>query len=164
MTDAKLWSRLAAILAVLTLGAAPVAAPATSDADTIRALRLEYNHVIEARDAAAFSKFLSPTFSEMISTGEVVTGAKAVADSYAVAEFNDPAFIAYDRQPDTIVVAVNGRFAVERGHWRARFRDPGGAEVGATGLYQAGWVHMSDGWRIQTESYVPLTCKREPVC
>jgi ketosteroid isomerase-like protein len=137
---------------------------AVSDVDAIRDLRLQYNHAIELREAGAFVKFLSPTFVEMSGAGEVTSGAKAVADSYAAAEFKDPNFIAYDRQPDTIEVARNERFAVERGHWRGRFRGPSGAEVGASGLYQAGWVRMDGGWRIQSEAYVRLTCKTEPIC
>jgi ketosteroid isomerase-like protein len=151
-------------MAVVAIAASQADAAGASDADAIRDLRLQYNHAIEMREAGAFAKFLSPTFAEMISTGEVTSGAKAVADSYAAVEFHDPTFIAYDRQPDTIVVAQNGRFAVERGHWHARFRDPSGSEVGGSGFYQAGWVRMDGGWRIQTEAYVHLTCKREPVC
>ena len=148
----------------MALGASRAEASGASDADTIRDLRLQYNHAIEMREAGAFAKFLSPTFAELISTGEVTSGAKVVADSYVATEFKDPTFIAYDREPDTIEVAQNGRFAVERGHWRARFRGPGGAEVGGSGFYQAGWVRINGGWRIQTEAYVMLTCKREPVC
>ena len=168
---AGFWPHAAAILAVMAIGVSYAAASgaeasgaAVSDADAIRDLRLQYNHVIELREAGAFAKFLSPTFAELSGAGEVIVGAKAVADSYAAMEFKNPAFIAYDRQPDTIEVAQNRRFAVERGHWRARFRDPSGAEVGASGLYQAGWVRMDGGWRIQSEAYVKLTCKRGSIC
>jgi ketosteroid isomerase-like protein len=159
-------ARATAILAVMTIGvsSAEASGAAVSDADAIRDLRLGYNHAIELREAGAFVKFLSPTFVEMDSTGAVTIGGKTVADSYAAAEFKDPTFIAYDRHPDTIDVAQNRRFAVERGHWRARFRDPNGAEVGASGLYQAGWVRIDGDWRIQSEAYVRLTCRREPVC
>jgi len=154
----------AVVLAVMTLGAPQAGASGSTDADTIRALRLAYNRAIEARDAAAFAKVLSPTVSEMISTGEVVTGATAVAESYAAIEFKDPTFIAYDRQPDTVEVSPNGRFAAERGHWRARYRAADGSEVSGSGVYQAGWIRTGAGWRIQTEAYVQFTCKREPDC
>ena len=151
-------------MAFLALAVSRAEASGVSEADAIRALRLRYNHAIAARDARAFFGLLSPTFVEMVSTGEVTSGARAVAESYAATEFKDPTFIAYDRQPDTITVAPNGRFAVERGHWRARFRGPSGAEVGGSGLYQAGWVRVDGGWRIQTEAYVRLTCKKGRDC
>lgn len=164
MRKARSWLKAAAILAFIAAGPSPARASGGSDAGAIRALRLQYNRVIESREAGAFANFLSPTFVELDSTGEVISGAKAVAESYAATEFKDPSFIAYDRQPDAIEVAQNGRFAVERGHWHARFRDPSGAEVGASGLYQAGWVHTGGGWRIQTEAYVKLACKQGDVC
>ncbi len=163
MNRDRIWPHAAALLAVVATGGAR-AEGGEGAAASIRALRLQYNHAIESRDPGAFAKFLSPTFVELTSSGEVTRGAKAVADSYADTEFKDPTFIAYDRRPDTIDVARSGRFAVERGHWRARFRAPGGGEAGATGLYQAGWIKMGDGWRIRTEAYAQMTCKREPAC
>jgi ketosteroid isomerase-like protein len=143
---------------------APAEAAGVVDTDTIRDLRLQYNHAIESRDANAFLKFLSPTFVEMISTCEVTQGASAVANSYASTEFKDPAFIAYDRQPDVIEVSQNGRYATDRGHWNARSRGADRKVVGGSGLYQAGWVRMDAEWRIHTEAYVQLTCPREPAC
>ena len=112
----------AALLFVMVIAAARTEAAGLSDAEAIRGLRLQYNQVIQQRRPEGFAAFLSPTFTELISTGEVTHGAKAVADSYAADEFKNPNFIAYDRHPDTVVVAKNGLTAVERGHWRARFR------------------------------------------
>lgn len=65
-----------------------------------------------------------------------------MAQSYAGTEFKDPAFIAYDRRPDTVEISADCRRAVERGQWRARFRLPDGGEIGAAGLYQAGWTQL----------------------
>lgn len=163
VTVAARWILFMAALAIGVPGGGAFGA-AVSDADAIRNLRIQYNQAIEARDAGSFEKFLSPTFVEMSAGGEVTRGAKAVADSYAAAEFRDKTFIAYDRRPDTIDIAPSGRFAVERGHWRARFREPGGSDVGGSGLYQAGWIRMDGGWRIQSEAYARLTCKTKPDC
>lgn len=153
------------VLAVTSLAGFRLQAtePGGIDAGVIRNLRHEYNLAISSHDAGSFTKFLSPTFVEMASSGEVTRGAGAVAESYAAIEFKDPAFLAYDRRPDTIEVADNGRFAVERGHWRA-IRRGQGREVGASGLYQAGWVHSKGTWRIQSEAYVKMACALNGPC
>lgn len=146
------------IAALVALLLAPAAAPPADDVATIRAARLAYNAVIAGRQADRFPDFVAGDVVQLSSNGAIVTGAAPLAASYAGREFQDPAFIAYDRQPDTIEVAPNGRFAVERGHWRGRFRTAGGGETGNRGLYQAGWVRTPAGWRIRTEAYVKLVC------
>ena len=75
-----------------------------------------------------------------------------------VLEFQDPAFIAYDRRTDWVEVSSDGRLAVERGRWAARHRGQGGDVLRACGAYQAGWVRTDDRWRVQTEAYVDLGC------
>ncbi len=155
---------------VLIACAAPAGAyvvpitPGKTDVDTIRELRLQYNRAIQARDPKAMAAFMSPTFTEMVTNGAVNRGIDAVVQDYVAVEFKDPNFIMYDRQPDTVEVGPGGRRAVERGHWQGRFRSPDGKEVGASGMYQAGWILMENGWRLQTESYVQLVCYPKPDC
>lgn len=146
------------IAALVALLLAPAVAPPADEAATIRAARLAYNAVIAGRQADQLSDFASDDIAVMASNGSIIEGKAALTASYAGREFQDPAFIAYDRQPDTIEVAPNGRFAVERGHWRGRFRTAGGGETGNRGLYQAGWVRTPAGWRIRTEADVKLVC------
>ena len=87
-----------------------------------------------------------------------------LADSYTRSEFKDPKFIAYDRRTDTVQIGAGGSLAVERGHWRARWRAPSGAETGASGLYQAGWAREGGVWRIKTEAYAKLVCADPTSC
>jgi ketosteroid isomerase-like protein len=124
----------------------------------IRALRIQYNDTIERRDVEGFANVLSPTFVELLSSGSVTTNAVAVAESYRAIEFQDPAFIAYDRHTDTVDISSNGALAVERGRWAARYHGQNGDELRGCGRYQAGWVRADGRWLIQTESYVDLSC------
>ena len=151
---------LAAITAMWMLvlgGPASHAQQARAEAD-IRELRIQYNDTIQRRDLEGFAKFLSPTFAELLSSGDITTGAGAVAASYGAIEFQDPLFIAYDRRTDSVEFSSTGSLAIERGHWVARYRGPRGEELRGCGGYQAGWVRDDSSWRIQTEAYVELSC------
>lgn len=161
---------LALLLAVFAAPAA-IALPATdqeaietTEAEAVRGRRLAYNRVIADRRPDAMADFLTPGFVQLSSNGAITIGADNVRARYADEEFRNPAFIAYDRQPDTVAISANGRFAIERGHWRSRFRDAKGGETGNTGLYQAIWIRQDGVWRIRTESYGRLTCASESDC
>jgi ketosteroid isomerase-like protein len=151
-------------LALLALATAAVAQPAHDDAANVRTRRLAYNLALSERRAADLMAFMMPGHVVMGSSGSLKVGAPQVRDSYVSDEFRDPAFIAYDRQPDSIQISANGRFALERGHWRGRFRDGKGAETGNTGLYQAGWLKQDGVWRLRTEHYLRITCANEANC
>lgn len=154
----------------LMLAAAPALAAPCDPADShpeaavVRARRLAYNQAIAGRRASDMPGFVTPGFVQLSSNGAITIGADKVQALYAGQEFRDPAFIAYDRQPDSVAISANGRFAIERGHWRGRFRDGKGGETGNTGLYQAGWLKEGGVWRVRTESYVRLTCASESDC
>jgi len=161
--------RLTAVSACMIAAAWPSlvlghAAEGGADADTLRSLRLSFNQAIAARDPAAVARFMTTGSALLASNGEVLQGGGEISKSYQTQEFVDPAFIAYDRQPDSFDIAPGGRLAVERGHWRGRFRSPQGGEEGSAGLYQAGWIRIDGQWRIQTEAYVRLTCRRSADC
>lgn len=157
MRYALVWPAIAAMLMFFSGGPVSHAQEGRAEAD-IRELRIQYNHTIERRDVEGFANFLSPTFAELLSTGDITTGARAVAESYGAIEFQDPSFIAYDRHTDSIELSSSGRLAIERGHWAARYQGPDGEELRACGGYQAGWVRADDRWRVQTEAYVDLSC------
>ena len=148
----------------LLLASGPAFGTETDDVAAIRARRIAYNETIASRQAAAMTDFVTQGFVQLSSTGALVVGAEKVRDSYAMMEFSDPTFIAYYRKPDSITVSANGRFAVERGHWRGRFRDGRGGETGNTGMYQAGWIRQDGVWRVRTEHYVKLTCANPADC
>lgn len=158
---------LLVMLATPATAGPPAAAPAAArdaEAAVVRARRLAYNHAIADRSAAAMAGFLVPGMVQLSSNGAITIGAENVRKIYVGDEFLNPAFIAYDRQPDRIAISANGRFAIERGHWRGRFRDGKGGETGNTGLYQAVWIKQDGIWRIRTESYGRLTCANESDC
>lgn len=159
---------LLATLSAATGAAAPPAAGQTAtesaEALTIRALRLAYNQALAERRAADLTGFTVPGIVVMGSSGKLTIGSEQVRDGYAGTEFLDQAFIAYDRQPDAIEISANGRFAIERGHWRGRFRDGQGGETGNKGLYQAGWLKQNSVWRVRSEHYLRLTCASESDC
>jgi ketosteroid isomerase-like protein len=129
----------------------------------IRRLRIAYNEALSQRNGAAVREFLAPEMVEL-SGVSVQTGSNAVARSYAEQEFQNPAFVAYDRITDSIELASDGLTAAERGHWRGRYRQPDGSIDGNRGVYQAGWTKRDGRWRIRTESYIQLECARPPNC
>jgi ketosteroid isomerase-like protein len=163
--------RLAIMLLIAAVAAPATAAPAapqtsarTAEADTVRARRLAYNQAIAGRHPEAMADFLTPGFVQMSSNGVITIGSDKVRARYDAEEFGNPAFIGYDRQPDTVAISANGRFAIERGHWRGRFRTATGGETGNTGLYQAIWIKQDGVWRLRSESYGRLTCASESDC
>ena len=157
----KMFHRLSLLL---LLPALVSAAPARKDSGQIRERRLAYSAAIEARQPDLMRRFLAEDMVQLSSTTEVVAGRETVIQSYSEHEFRNPAFVAYERTPDTVAISDNGRFAIERGHWRGRIRLPGGKITGNSGLYQAGWIKREGVWLIRTESYVRLHCADENDC
>jgi ketosteroid isomerase-like protein len=149
---------------LLLLPALVGAAPASKDSDHIRERRLAYTAAIQARQPDLMRRFLAEDMVQLSSNGEVIAGRETVVQSYSEHEFRNPVFIVYERTPDTVALSDNGRFAVERGHWRGRFRLPGGRITGNSGLYQAGWIKRQGVWLIRTESYVRLHCANQSDC
>jgi hypothetical protein len=155
------WYVLAIIPAAALLAAA---APISTDSAQVRERRLAYTAAIQARRPDLMRSFLATEIVQLSSNGEFESGRDAVMLSYSQHEFLDPSFIVYERIPDTIAISDNGRFAVERGHWRGRFHQPNGGITGNSGLYQAGWIKRDGTWFIRTESYVRLHCADEKDC
>lgn len=154
-------------LVLLTIPAAAFlasAGPVSADRDQVRARRLAYTAAIEARRPDLMRNFLAPEIAQLSSDGQAAIGRDDVLQTYSRLEFRDPSFIVYERVPDRIDISDNGRFAVERGHWRGRFRQPDGGVTGNSGLYQAGWIKRDGTWFIRTESYVRLHCADEKNC
>lgn len=168
----KMWLVGAAVAGALggpaadarTRASVAAAAPASNGVRLIRERRLAYTAAIKARRPDLMHNFIAPEMVQLSSNGETMIGRDAVVQSYSEVEFRDPAFIVYERTPDAITISDNGRFAAERGHWRGRFRLPGGRIGGNSGLYQAGWIKRDGRWWIRTESYVRLHCSNEKDC
>jgi len=164
LARARKRSWTAALLGLAATALVTAAPAAVDDTNQLRARRLAYSAAIEARRADLMRSFIAPDMVQLSSSGDTAIGADAIVQSYSTQEFKDPAFIGYQRIPDTIIIGDNHRFAVERGHWRGKFRLPNGSIIGNSGLYQAGWIKRSGIWWIRTESYVRLHCANEKDC
>jgi hypothetical protein len=140
------------------------ASPATDDSADIHARRHSYSEAMGSRNPGRMRDFLAEDMVQLSSNGETTIGRSAVIEGYAEHEFRNPSFIAYERVPDTVAISDNRRFAIERGHWRGRFRMQNGRIGGNSGLYQAGWIKRQGVWLIRTESYVRLHCADENDC
>ena len=137
---------------------------AQSDRKIIRERRLAYTSAIEARQPDRMRDFIAPEVVQVSSSGAVLSTREVVVESYRKTEFSNPAFVLYERIPETIAISDNRRFAVERGRWRGRFRQPDGKITGNSGLYQAGWIKRDGVWLIRNEHYVRLRCADETDC
>ena len=155
--------RFALLAVVLVIGFTTTAA-ARNDKDQIRERRLSYTAAIQSRRPDLMADYVAEDMVQLSSNGDMVVGAKEIIRSYAEHEFRNPNFLAYERTPDTVAISDNGRFGVERGHWRGRFRVPGGGVSGNAGLYQAGWIKRAGVWWVRTESYVRMHCANESDC
>jgi YVTN family beta-propeller protein len=94
-----------------------------------------------------------PNIRLIESDGTQWSSAKALAKSYAGAEFRDPNFAAYVRIPTSITIAADGLHAAERGHWTAVDKPP---ERVRSGTYLASWKKVAGSWKIVYEAYVAL--------
>lgn len=155
--------RFALIVALLSIGLISTAA-ARNDKGQIRERRLAYTAAIQSRRPDLMANFIAEDMVQLSSNGDMVVGGKEIIKSYSEHEFRNPDFVGYERTPDNVSISNNGRFGVERGHWRGRFRVPGGAVTGNAGLYQAGWIKRGGVWLVRTESYVRLHCANENDC
>ena len=137
--------------------------PAVSaDKSAILAARAQSNQAIEARDLAGFGRTMLATINVTRGSGSHVTGRDSVLASVA-GQFRDPNFLGYVRQTDSIQVSTMNPLAAEHGHWTGRFRHPDGIQT-ITGTYLSMWRKTDDGWKIQSELFVSLTCSGSAAC
>lgn len=157
MTPGRPATCTAAIMALVLALPAPLLAddgpPATVSA--IRNARDRYNAALVARDLPRVRSLLVDDYVGLPgSSGIVVAGADAMIERFALA-FSDPAFVTYVRSPDEVRIAKPATRAMERGHWRARYRGDKGQPRFA-GEYLAVWVPGPQGWRLRSETFVTL--------
>jgi ketosteroid isomerase-like protein len=124
----------------------------TMPEDSIHARRRLTNRLIAAKDAARLSPFLDPGAVLIAGDGSVIVGRAAILDAFA-AQFANPDFIAYERNPETVTLDSAGERAAERGRWTGRWR---GAEE-MTGDYLAVWRKTTGQWVLERELYVTLS-------
>ncbi len=124
-----------------------------SDVSQIRALRLANSHAIARHDISGIREAWSSDI-HLICCGNVMfSGASALMASYQQDEFKNPAFVAYVRIPERIIVSTDRTQATEYGKWVGVFTRP---DPVSSGRYFASWRKERDGWKISSESYVTL--------
>jgi ketosteroid isomerase-like protein len=124
------------------------------DAD-IRARRLLTNELIAARDAEKLKPFFDPKVTVIAGDGRVISGRDAVMEAFT-AQFGDPAFIAYVRTSDTILMDKRGARAAERGEWVGSWQADKGTRE-SRGQYLAVWKKAGGKWVIESELFVTLS-------
>ncbi len=135
---------------MLGLIAAPVGASPPAAA-LIRTLRLASNGGIAAHDPARATTLLDDDVYVLTSGGKLLHGRTAMRAAFATI-FQDPDFVTFLRQ--TRHVRIGKGVATESGQWLGRWR-----ERRVTGSYFARWELGENGWRVMTESFVPLSCR-----
>jgi len=123
---------------------------ATSPEDAVRARRRLTNKLIAAHDAARLRPFFAQDVKLIVGDGELILGVDAVIQAFA-AQFADPQFVAYVRDPETVQPDAQAGRVAEHGRWIGRWRDH---EMGGT--YLAVWRKITGQWVIESELYVTL--------
>lgn len=137
-------------------------AESKADERQIRALRVQSNEAIQARDLAGFGKTMRSDIEVTRGSGSHVTGRDSVLASVSV-QFADKSFLGYVRITDSVRVSTSTPLAAEQGHWTGRFQRPDGIQL-ITGVYLTMWQKDSEGWKIRSELFVSLACSGSAAC
>jgi len=119
--------------------------------EAVRARRRQTNALIAARQAQRLRPFFTVDACVIVGDGALITGADAVIAAFD-AQFRDPTFITYVREPERVEIAEGDERAAESGRWVGRWRD--GSEMG--GAYLAAWRRVRGQWAIERELFVTL--------
>lgn len=119
--------------------------------DAVRARRRLTNKLIAAHDAARLRPFFAPDVKLIVGDGELILGVAAVIQAFA-AQFAEPDFVTYVREPSSVEADADAARAAEHGRWTGRWK---GREM--TGTYLAVWRKVTGQWVIESELYVTLT-------
>lgn len=147
----------AAVAVATSAGQAPA-----DDAAMIRAARARSNAAIAAHDVAGIARHWLDDVHIVTSTGAQGTGREANGDRMAQQFARRPDTV-YVRTPTTVDVFEAWQVASERGEWTGRWTEPDGV-VDIRGTYLAKWRKVDGTWRIQTEVFVPTSCRGSKYC
>lgn len=134
----------------------------STEAQLIRALRLQSNRAIQDRDLAGFGETMMPDIDVTRGSGSHLSSRDSVLASVRV-QFNDPNFLGYVRTTDSIQISTSNPLAAEHGHWAGRFKRPDGIQTIA-GTYLSMWRKTDQGWKIRSELFVNLSCTGSAAC
>ena len=149
---------LAAALAAVPSGGAPAsAAPKIANAEqAIRDLRAAFNRAIAIGDIRGIAAVLADNVQMVTGTDSSLYSGKAAQLEIWSQDLRDRSRGIYVRTPDRIRVSSIRPMALETGHWRGV--DTASARDWAAGDYVAKWRRIDDAWRIESETYMTLSC------
>ena len=122
----------------------------TSPADAILTRRRLTNRLIAAHDAQRLRPFFAPDAKVIVGDGGLILGAEEIIRAFT-AQFSDPTFVTYLREPEGVEMDADAGRGAERGRWTARWKDQE-----SSGAYLAVWRKVTGQWVIESELYVTL--------
>lgn len=117
----------------------------------IRQARSAFNDALVLKDLSVIDALLVADYAVMPSFSARCFDKPGILDVYRN-YFADPAFITFDRMPDSVVFGPDGKRAAEQGRWRGRWR----GQPERAGIYHAAWLLTDRDWKLTRESYVLL--------
>lgn len=158
------WMALTAAMAVPGAVAMTLAAgqPTADDDALIRAARAQSNAAIAAHDVPGIARHWRPDVHIVTSTGAQGTGRDVNGERMSQQFARRPDTV-YVRTPVTVDVFSAWQVASERGEWTGRWTEPDGV-VDIRGTYLAKWRKVDGAWQIQTEVFVPTSCRGSKYC
>jgi hypothetical protein len=118
--------------------------------DAILARRRLTNKLIAAHAADRLRPFFASDARVIVGDGGLILGAEEVIRAFA-AQFADPDFVTYLREPESVDLDAEAARAAERGRWTARWK-----AGESSGAYLAVWRKVTGQWVIESELYVAL--------
>ncbi|HEX9580451.1 MAG TPA: nuclear transport factor 2 family protein [Gemmatimonadales bacterium] len=128
------------------------------DAREIRRRRETSNAAIARHDTAGIGTTLAPHLVVFTSTSVHVSGRDAYLRLFA----ESPGRV-YRRTPEEVRVFAPWGMASERGHWVGSWTEADGA-VRMAGSYFAKWRKINGAWLIESETFVPESCRGSAYC
>ena len=153
---------LNAALAVLVLApptaveAKPVTHGAAQAERQIRAQRSAFNRAIAIGDVNAIAAILADNVQLITGTDSKLFAGKAAQLATWTQDLRDRSRGIYVRTPLRIRVSSIRPMALETGHWRGV--DTASAKDWAAGYYVAKWRRIDGAWRIESETYMTMSC------
>ena len=149
-------------LAVLVMAAptaveAKPATPGAAQAERqIRAQRGAFNRAIAIGDVNAIAAILADNVQLITGTDSMLFAGKAAQLAIWAEDLRERSRGIYVRTPDRIRVSPIRPMALETGHWRGV--DTASARDWAAGDYVAKWRRIDGAWRIESETYMTMSC------
>jgi uncharacterized protein (TIGR02246 family) len=141
----------------------PIASTAQSaDGQQIRALRDASNAAIARHDPMGIGAILAPNVIVVTSNSVHREGREANEQSFAE-QFRTRPDVVYRRTPSEVHVFAPWEMASESGQWTGSWTDPDG-QIQLTGRYFAKWRKVDGRWLVESETYVPDTCRGGAYC